>query len=124
MSHRSSLLAVALGALLGSTTAAQAEDYHAHSAPTVSALSRSAVQAEAVQAAQAADQNIPAAAVPMGALASSRSRAQVQAEAVLAAHAPDQNVTPGSRVNSTVISTLPNPAAARMQAAGQLPSTN
>ena len=125
MNLRSTAFTAALVALLGATSTAQAEDYHAHSAPTVSALSRGAVQQQAVQAAHAAHQNIPAAAVPMGALASSRDRAQVRAEAVLAAHAPDQNVTPGSRVNSTVVSTLPNPAAAQVQqAVGELPRTN
>lgn len=125
MNPRSTVLAAALVALLGATSAAQAEDYHAHSAPTVSALSRGAVQQQAVQAAHAANQNIPAAAVPLGALASSRDRMQVHAEAVLAAHAPDQNVSASSRVNSTVISTLPNPAAAQVQqAVGELPRTN
>ena len=121
MQHRFAFLAVSALALLG--TAAQAEDYHAHSAPTVSALSRNAVQAEATQAAQARNQNIPAAAVSQGALASSLARSQVQAQAVLAAHAPDQNVSSGSRVNSQVISTLPNPAAAQARADGVAPRT-
>ena len=114
MQHRFVFLAASTLALLG--TAAQAEDYHAHSAPTVSALSRGDVQAAAVQTAHARAQNIPAAAVPQGVLASPMSRAQIHAEAMLAAHAPDQNVIAGSRVNSQVISTLPNPAAAQAQA--------
>ena len=125
MNLRSTAFAAALIALLGATSAAQAEDYHAHIAPTVSAHSRSAVQQQAVEAAHAANQNIPAAAVPLGALASSRDRMQVHADAVLAAHAPDQNVSASSRVNSTVISTLPHPVAAQVQqAGGERPRTN
>ncbi len=47
---------------------------------------------------------------------STKSRDEVNAEAVRTAYAPDQNVTGGSRVNSRVISTMPHPMDARVQA--------
>jgi hypothetical protein len=40
----------------------------------------------------------------------------VRAEAVRTASAPNQNVTSGSRVNSRVVSNMPNPADAALQA--------
>ncbi|MDA7418825.1 DUF4148 domain-containing protein [Xenophilus arseniciresistens] len=106
-------------ALLG--TAAQAEDYHAHSAPAVSALSRAAVQAEAVAAAHAPDQNISSSSVVLAPPAAPRERASVRAEAVRTAHAPDQNLHASSRVDSQIVSTLPNPVDAQVQqAAGDM----
>ncbi|RZL63303.1 MAG: hypothetical protein EOP81_13250 [Variovorax sp.] len=46
-------------------------------------------------------------------------RVAVQAEAVRTAAAPDQNVSSGSRVDSRVISTLPNPVDARTATAAR-----
>lgn len=107
------LLAVPALSVMG--TAAHAEDYHAHSAPTVSAKSRAAVQAEAVAAAHAPDQNISSSSVVLAPPAAPRERAAVRAEAMRTAHAPDQNLHAGSRVDSTIVSTLPNPMDAPLQ---------
>jgi hypothetical protein len=92
-----------------------AEEYTGVQAPT-SALKREDVNAEAVAAASAPDQNIPAAARPHGPLRSPRDRAVVQAEAERAAAAPDQNISASSRVNSRVISTMENPVDVRARA--------
>jgi len=90
---------------------------------SVSALSRAEVQAQAVAAAHAKDQNVTRGSRGAEVVAVSKDRALVQAEAVRTAHAPDQNVSSGSRVDSKVISTLQNPAdvrAAAPAAAGKL----
>lgn len=99
-----SLSIAALGAfMLG---AADAETYEGV-LQFQSQRDRSGVQAEAVAAAHAPDQNVvpgsrgPLPFTPMAA------RRDVQAQAIAAAQAPDQNVVPGSRVNSQVISTMP-----------------
>lgn len=94
-----------------------AEEYQGVQEP-VSALSRAQVQAQAVAAAHAKDQNVSSSSRVAQPLAASKQRAQVQAEAVRAAHAPDQNVASGSRVNSKVLSTLQNPVDVRAAAQG------
>jgi len=113
-SHLFATVAVAFLAAAG----AQAETYEGVHAP-VSAASRSAVEAQAVAAAHAKDQNVVRGSRGAETVAVSRDRAGVQAEAIRAAAAPDQNVTSGSRVNSKVISTLPNPVDVRAEAAKQ-----
>jgi len=112
-------LVAALALSLVAAAGAHAETYEGVQAP-VSALSRADVQAEAVRAAHAPNQNVPSGSVVLAPLASPRDRALVQAEAVRAAAAPDQNVSSGSRVDSKVISTLENPVdvRARAQAGG------
>lgn len=97
---------------------AQAETYEGVQAP-VSAMSRSAVEAQAVAAAHAKDQNVVRGSRGAETVAVSRDRAGVEAEAIRTASAPDQNVTAGSKVNSKVISTMPNPVDARAEAAKQ-----
>ena len=94
-----------------------AEEYTGVQAPT-SALKRDDVNAQAVTAASAPNQNIPAASRVHGPLASTRDRAVVQAEAERTSAAPDQNVAAGSRVNSRVISTMENPVDVRARAQG------
>ena len=86
--------------------------------PLASAMSRAEVNAEAVRAASAPDQNVVRGSRGAETMAVSRDRAGVVYEAMRAAAAPDQNVTSGSRVNSKVISTLQNPLDARAAAAG------
>lgn len=107
MNFRTSFLAVSAVALLGAT-AAQAEGYEGVHAPA-GAMSRAAVNDEAVRAAGAPDQNVVRGSRGAESMASSKDRALARAEAVRAAAAPDQNVSSGSRVNSKVVSTLPNP---------------
>ena len=109
------LIAAAALALVA-VSAAQAETYDGVHAP-VSALSRADVDAQAVAAAQAKDQNVTRGSRGPETVAVSRDRAGVEAEAIRAAAAPDQNVSSGSRVNSKVISTLQNPVDARAEAA-------
>jgi hypothetical protein len=111
----SKFLAAAALALVA-VTGAQAETYDGVH-PLVSGRSRADVEAEAVQAAAAKDQNVTRGSRGPETVAVSQDRAKVQAEAVRAAAAPDQNVTSGSRYNSKVISTLPNPVDARAEAA-------
>jgi len=96
---------------------ASAEEYTGVQAQA-SALKRDSVNAEAVAAASAPNQNVPASSRVHGPLSSSRDRAVVQAEAERAASAPDQNVSAGSRVNSRVISTMENPVDVRARAQG------
>lgn len=117
MNVRARFLAVSTFALLGAT-AVQAEGYQGVQAP-VSALDRAAVHAQAVAAAHAPNQNVSSSSVVLASLPQPRERQQVQAEAVRTAHAPDQNVSAGSRVDSRVVSTLPNPADRRAAAEGQ-----
>jgi|LNAP01.1.fsa_nt_gb hypothetical protein len=68
----------------------------------VSVKSRAAVDAEAVAAAHAPDQNINRSSKVAPALPSPTSRAAVAAEAVAAANAANQNLDRKSFVNSTV----------------------
>ena len=96
---------------------ASAEEYTGVQAPTT-ALKRDTVNAEAVVAASAPNQNVPATSRVHPPLSSSRDRAVVQAEAERASSAPDQNVSAGSRVNSKVISTMENPVDVRARAQG------
>ena len=110
------LAVTTLSALAGlASVAAQAENYDGvHT--QVSALSRADVDAEAARTASAPDQNVvrgSRGADPFKALADSKA---VALEAMRAAAAPDQNVSSGSRVNSKVISTMPHPMDARVQA--------
>jgi len=117
MNIRAAFLAVSALALLG-TSAVQAEDYHAHGVqPAGSALGRADVQAQAVAAAKAPGQNVSSSSVVLAAPSNPRDRMAVHAQAVRTAHAPDQNLGAGSRVNSQVVSTLPNAMDLRSQAA-------
>lgn len=84
---------------------------------SVSALSRSEVNAEAVKAASAPNQNVARGSRGAETVTVSKDRALVQAEAIRTASAPDQNVASGSRVDSKVISTLKNPVDVRAGAA-------
>jgi hypothetical protein len=79
----------------------------------VSTLSRAAVDAEAVRAASAPDQNVVRGSRGAEAFKPIADRNAVTQEAMRAAAAPDQNVSSGSRVNSKVISTMPHPMDAR-----------
>lgn len=94
---------------------AQAETYQGVNT-AVSTKSRDEVNAEAVRAASAPNQNVTRGSRGPETVAVSKDRAIVQAEAVRTSYAPDQNVTGGSRVNSRVISTMQNPMDARVQA--------
>jgi len=110
------IVAVGSFALLAAA-GANAESYEGVQ-PLASAMSRAEVNAEAVRAASAPDQNVVRGSRGAETMAVSRDRAGVVFEAMRAAAAPDQNVTSGSRVNSKVISTLQNPLDARAAAAG------
>lgn len=91
---------------------AKAESYEGvHHA--VSAKGRAEVGAEAVRTAAAPDQNVVRGSRGPETMAVSTERGRIVAEAVRAAAAPDQNVSASSRVNSRVVSTLPNPVDAR-----------
>ena len=110
----SHILAAAALTLLAAT-GAQAETYDGVNT-AVSTKSRDEVNAEAVRAASAPNQNVTRGSRGPETVAVSKDRALVEAEAVRTAYAPDQNVTGGSRVNSKVISTMPHPMDARVQA--------
>lgn len=110
----SHILAAAALTLLAAV-GAQAETYQGVN-QAVSTKSRDEVNAEAVRAAAAPNQNVTRGSRGPETVAVSKDRAIVEAEAVRTAYAPDQNVTSGSRVNSKVISTLQNPVDARVQA--------
>ena len=112
----SKMLAVAVLSSL-CALGASAEEYTGVQAPAT-ALKRDAVNAEAVAAASAPNQNVPAASRVHPQLTASRDRAVVQAEAERTSSAPDQNVSAGSRVNSKVISTMENPVDVRARAQG------
>ena len=112
----SKMLAVALLSSL-CAIGAGAEEYTGVQ-PAASAMNRDVVNAEAVAAASAPNQNVPAASRVHAPLNKSRDRAAVQAEAERASAAPDQNVAAGSRVNSRVISTMENPVDVRARAQG------
>ena len=102
---------------LAAAAGVHAEEYQGVQQP-VSALSRADVQAQAVAAASAKDQNVSSSSRVAAGVAVSKDRNLVQAEAVRTAHAPDQNVGSGSRVDSKVISTLKNPVDVRSAAQG------
>jgi hypothetical protein len=110
----SNLFAAAALALLAAS-GAQAETYEGVHAP-VSAMSRSDVEAQAVAAAHAKDQNVTRGSRGPETVAVSRDRAGVEAEAISYSARPDQNVVAGSKVNSKVISTMPSPADAQAKA--------
>jgi len=100
----SHILAAAALSILAAA-GAQAETYTGvHAA--VSAKSRNEVNAEAVGAAAAADQNIPRGSRGAEPFKSVADEAAVRAQAVATANAPDQNVVGGSKYNSRVISTM------------------
>jgi len=96
---------------------AGAEEYHGVQSQA-SALKRDDVNREAVAAASAPNQNVPATSRVAAPMNSTRDRAAVQAEAERTSSAPDQNVAAGSRVNSKVISTMENPVDVRARAQG------
>ena len=112
----SNIFAVAALSFAALTGAVHAEEYQGVLDP-VSALSRTEVQQEAVTKAHAANQNIPAHAVSMGALNSPRDRAAVRAEAVAAAHDSTQNLEAGAFASSQIPANLQNNTAVRSQAA-------
>ncbi|MDH6591668.1 hypothetical protein M2165_001557 [Variovorax sp. TBS-050B] len=107
LSQLPQLVAVASFAMLAAA-GAKAETYEGVQ-PIASALSRADVNAEAVRAASAPDQNVVRGSRGAETVAVSKDRASVVAEAMRTAAQPDQNVTPGSRVNSKVVSTMQNP---------------
>ena len=109
------IVAVGSFALLAAA-GANAESYEGVQ-PLASAMSRAEVNAEAVRAASAPDQNVVRGSRGAETMAVSTERGRIVAEAVRAAAAPDQNVSASSRVNSQVISTMPNPVDARASAA-------
>jgi hypothetical protein len=100
---------IAAAALSLLAAGAQAESYDGVQKP-VSGLSRADVEAEAVRAAAAPNQNVTRGSRGADPFTSVADSAAVRAQAVATANAPDQNVTSGSRVNSRVISTMPNRA--------------
>lgn len=115
MNIRRTFLAVSAIALLGTTAAAQAEDYPGvQTSP--GALKRADVRADAVRVANAPDQNVVRGSRGDERVMVSQDRGIARAEALRAAVAPDQNVSAGSRVNSRVISTQPHPDDARASA--------
>ncbi len=114
--HERAILAVA-ALSFAAAAGVHAEEYQGVQG-SVSALSRAEVQAQAVAAAHAKDQNVTRGSRGAETVAVSKDRALVQAEAVRTAHAPDQNVSSGSRVDSKVISTLQNPVDVRAAAQG------
>ena len=103
----SQIIAAAALTILAAT-GAQAETYQGVNT-AVSTKSRDDVNAEAVRAASAPNQNVTRGSRGPDPFTSSRDPAQVYQEAMATAAAPDQNVTGGSRVNSKVISTMENP---------------
>ena len=99
---------------------AKAESYNGVQS-AVSAKSRAEVNAEAVNAASAPNQNVVRGSRGAEKMAVSQDRGVARAEAMRAATAPDQNVSAGSRVNSRVVSTMPNAVdASRSAASGRL----
>jgi hypothetical protein len=113
----SRLIAAAALSLLAAA-GAHAETYHGVE-QGVSARSRADVDAEAVSTASAPNQNVTRGSRGADPFTSVADSAAVRAQAVATANAPDQNVSSGSRVNSRVISTMRNPAEARVQAQQQ-----
>lgn len=108
------LLAAAAFSVLAAA-GAQAESYDGvHK--SVSAVSRADIEAEAVRAASAPNQNVTRGSRGADPFTSTADAAAMRAQAIATANAPDQNVTGGSRVNSRVISTMPARAATQVQA--------
>lgn len=83
---------------------------------TTSFKTREEVNAEAVRAATAPNQNVVRGSRVAETLAESKDRSLVEAEAIYHNLRPDANVATGSRFNSKVISTLPHPADLRARA--------
>lgn len=110
----SALLAAATLSLVA-MVGAHAETYDGVHQP-VSALSRADVNAEAVRAASAPNQNVTRGSRGADPFTSVADVAAMRAQAIATANAPDQNVSSGSRVNSRVISTMKTPAEVRVQA--------
>jgi hypothetical protein len=96
---------------------AQAETYSGVQ-QVVSVKSRSAVDAEAVAAARAPDQNINRSSKVAPALTSPASRDSVAAEAVATANAANQNLDRKSFVNSTVPAEYTNGSLSTTKRAG------
>jgi len=115
---KSKFIAAAAVALFAAAGVAQAETYEGV-AQVNSTLSREEVNAQAVAAAHAKDQNVTRGSRGAETVAISGPRAPVAAAAVRANYAPDQNVSSGSRVNSKVISTMANPMDAASQSAAK-----
>lgn len=105
---KSTKLATFLLLTLAASSSVMAETYEGVHQST-SVKSRADVEAEAIQAAAAANQNIPRGSRVAEATAASTDRALVEKEAIRYTSRPDQNVGTGSKFNSTVISTLPHP---------------
>ena len=97
----SKMFAIAALSLAALTGAVHAEEYQGVLDP-VSVLSRSEVHQQAVATAHSPNQNIPANAVSMGALQSSRSRADVRAEAAAAARDGTLNLDPSAFVENWI----------------------
>jgi hypothetical protein len=110
----SQIIAAAALTILAAT-GAQAETYQGVNT-AVSTKSRDDVNAEAVRAASAPNQNVTRGSRGAETVAVSKDRSLVEAEAIRTAYAPDQNVSSGSRVNSKVVSTMQHPMDARVQA--------
>ena len=92
-------------------TGAQAENYDGVQTH-VSTKNRADVNAEAVSAAAAPNQNVTRGSRGAEVFKSVANPDAVYESAVATAHAPDQNVTGGSKYNSRVISTMARPAPA------------
>ncbi|MBU1361207.1 MAG: DUF4148 domain-containing protein [Gammaproteobacteria bacterium] len=112
-SHIAATVLAALATLtLGPVHAETYDGVH----PSVSAVSRSDMQAEAIRAASAPNQNVTRGSRGADPFKSVADPAAMRAQAIATANAPDQNVSGGSRVNSRVISTMENRAQVRVQA--------
>jgi hypothetical protein len=74
-----------------------------------------AVRKQALDAASAPDQNVTRGSRGAEAFTPMADPSAVRSQAEAAAAAPDQNINSGSRVNSKVISSMPNPAEVRAQ---------
>ncbi|MDA7419126.1 alpha/beta hydrolase [Xenophilus arseniciresistens] len=112
----SKIFAVAALSFAALTGAAHAEQYQGV-LDFQGQLSRAEVQAQAVAAAHAPNQNINSSSVALSAPANPRTRAAVQAEAVAAAHDSTQNLNRSSFADSQIPATLQNNPAATSQAA-------
>ena len=110
----SNILAAATLSILAAT-GAQAETYDGVQT-SVSARSREEVNAEAVKAASAPNQNVVRGSRGAEPFNSVADPAAVRAQAIATANAVDANVTPGSKVNSRLISTLTRQAEPSVQA--------
>ena len=115
---KSNFIAAAAVALFAVAGAAHAEQYEGVQQINGTA-SRAEVNAQAVAAAHAKDQNVTRGSRGAEKVAVSGPREPVAAAAVRANYAPDQNVSSGSRVNSKVISTMPHPMDSAAQSAAK-----